>query len=208
MRDREGERAGSRPGGTRGPRERAERTTTMSVYTSADEPPPELLRALGRLMRLAGLETLETSDVERGSWSRRWRLRETRADTARLLGRLAKKGERAADLHFIQSVRAQADEHEANAVASVVRALEGMDSAVVQLSSLIVVKDGGGLICRVLTEREIGVLADHPELLKLPAQLFQLLSRSAEQGEHRRRIPPEDDPFGLDRKAAPPVIGL
>lgn len=208
MRDRGGGLAGSRPGATRRPRERGEQVTTMSVYTSVDEPPPELLRALRRLMRVVGLEIVETSDVERGSWFRRWTLRRTRADTARVLGRLAKKGERAADLHFIQSVRAQADEHEANAVASVVRALEGMDSAVVQLSSLIVVKHGGGLICRVLTEREISVLADHPELLKSPAQLFHLLSLPVERAEHRRRTPFDDDPFDPGQKATPPVIGL
>jgi hypothetical protein len=29
-----------------------------------------------------------------------------------------------------------------------------------------------------------------------------------EDGEHRRRVPIEDDPFSTDLKAAPPVIGL
>ncbi|WP_291418544.1 hypothetical protein [Actinophytocola sp.] len=35
-------------------------------------------------------------------------------------------------------------------------------------------------------------------------------SRRAEEedGEHRRRVPLEDDPFSTDMKAAPPVIGL
>ena len=176
----------------------------MSVYTSADEPPPELLRALGRLMRVVGLETVETSDIERGSWHRRWRLRETRAEGMRTLAKLANKAQRAGELHFIQQVRAQADEHEANAVASVMRAMDGVDSAVVQLSSMIIVKHQGSLICRVLSEREIGILTDHPELLKVPAELFQLLS---DMIEHRRRAPIEEDPFDIGEKSAPPVIG-
>jgi hypothetical protein len=29
-----------------------------------------------------------------------------------------------------------------------------------------------------------------------------------EDGEHRRRVPIEEDPFSSDLKAAPPVIGL
>jgi hypothetical protein len=29
-----------------------------------------------------------------------------------------------------------------------------------------------------------------------------------EDGEHRRRVPIEEDPFSTDLKAAPPVIGL
>jgi len=188
---------------------------TMSVYTSADEPPPELLRALGRLVRVVGLETVETSEVERGSWFRRWRLRDTTGDGFR---KLANKAQRAGELHFIQQVRAQADEHEANAVASVIRAVEGMDSAVVQLSSMVIVKHQGGLICRVLSEREIGVLANHPELLKSPGELFQLLSAKTGPGmgngggrdnEHRRRVPiDEEDLFSGDEKSAPPVIGL
>jgi hypothetical protein len=35
-------------------------------------------------------------------------------------------------------------------------------------------------------------------------------NRSEEErdGEHRRRVPLEEDPFSTDLKAAPPVIGL
>jgi hypothetical protein len=204
MGNRERDPADARPGGRRRPDDRAARTTTMAVYTSTDEPPPELLRALGRLMRVAGLTTVETSEVERGSWFRRWRLRETGVERANKLVALANKAQRAGELHFIQQVRARADEHEANAVTSVIRALEGVESAVVQLSSVLIVKHGDGLVCRVLSEREIGILADHPELLKAPAELLGLLSTRVER---RRRLPVGDDPFGRDEKAAPPVIG-
>jgi hypothetical protein len=204
MGNRERDPAGTRPGGSRRPDDRETRITSMSVYTSTDEPPSELLRALGRLMRVVGLETVETSDIERGSWHRRWRLRETRADGMRTLAKLANKAQRAGELHFVQQVRAQADEHEANAVASVIRALAEVDSAVVQLSSMIIVKHQGGVACRVLSEREIGILADHPELLKAPAELFQILS---DMIEHRRGAPIED-PFDSGEKSAPPVIGL
>jgi hypothetical protein len=177
----------------------------MSVYTSTDEPPPELLRALGRLMRVVGLETVETSDVERGSWHRRWRLRHTKDEGLRRLTALATKAQRAGELHVVQQVRAQADEHEANAVASVIRALDGVDSAVVQLSSVVIVKHQSGLVCRVLSEREISILADHPELLKAPAELCQLLSTMVE----RRRGARFDDGGPITgEKATPPVIGL
>jgi hypothetical protein len=173
----------------------------MSVYTSADEPPPELLRALGRLLRSVGLETVETSAIERGSWFRWWRLRDTTGDGLR---KLVGKAQRAGELHVIQRVRAQADEHEANAVSSVIRALDGVDSAVVQLSSVIIVKHDGGVVCRVLSEREIAVLADRPDLLKLPADLFEILS--AETGRRGYRFLVEDGPFDSGRQAAPPVL--
>jgi hypothetical protein len=127
----------------------------MSVYTSCDEPPEPLLRALGRLVRVVGLTTVHTSDVERGSWLRSWRLREGRSDGLEKLSRLAKKAERAGELRFVYGARAESDEHEANAVATVIRTLDGVDSAVIQLSSMIIVKAHGSVVCRVLTEQEI-----------------------------------------------------
>lgn len=196
-------------GTRRPPRDRGLQTTTMSVYLSSDEPPPALLRALGQLVRAVDLTTVHESDVERGSWFRSWRMRETRPGGLHKLGRLARKAERAGELKYIHGVRAESDEHEANAVATVIRSLAEVDSAVIHLSSMIIVKFQGRLICRVMSEREISVLQDHPELLRSPGDLFLLLSRMiSDETERRRPLPNEDDPFGMDTRSAPPVIGL
>jgi hypothetical protein len=166
----------------------------MSVYTSTDEPPAELMSALAQLLRTTGFSISHEGDVERGSWFRSWRVREATPGGRRHLARLAAQAERAGELRYIYGVRAEADEHEANAVATVIRTLDGVDSAVIQLSSMIIVKFGGSIIVRVLHEPELRLLRDHPELLKKPGDLFTALSEAA---------------GGLDEpKAAPPVIGL
>jgi hypothetical protein len=201
------------------------RVVPMSVYTSTDEPPEKLLRALGHLVRVCGLTVVHESDVERGSWFRSWRMRESRAGALRRLSRLAAKVERAGELRYIQGARSESDEHEANAVATVIKALSETDAAAIQLSSMVVVKADNRIICRVLSEPELRILNDHPELLRSPGDLLTLLSSmigeqnpvggrplvNPENAGRRRRYPSEEDdsfPFDPDAKAAPPVIGL
>jgi hypothetical protein len=129
------------------------------------------------------------------------------------LARLVRKAERAGELRYIYGARAESDEHEANAVATVIRTLDGVDSAVIQLSSVIIVKFQGSLICRVLTDREIRIMHDHPELLRLPGELFQILSRmigpdSGARDGYLAPLPDEGELFGTDEMSAPPVIGI
>lgn len=169
--------------GSRGRRKRKARqallrgtVVPMSVYTSTDEPPEELLRALNQLLRKTGLVVSYEGDIQRGSWFRSWRVRETRVGGLRKLARLAKKAERVGELRYIYAARAESDEHEANAVATVIASLDSVDSAVIQLSSMIIVKLNGELICRVLSETELQHLQSHPELLKAPSQLFHAIS--------------------------------
>jgi len=176
----------------------------MSVYTSTDEPPTELISALAHLLRTTGLSVSHEGEIERGSWFRTWRVRESRVGGLRRLGRLAAKAERAGELRYIYGARAESDEREANAVATVISTLDGVDSAVIQLSSMIIVKFDGRIICRVLTEVELRLLGEHPELLKAPGDLFGTLSGMIDRSRHdESRLDDRDD-----RKAAPPVIGL
>lgn len=58
------------------------------------------------------------------------------------------KQERAGELRYIYAARAESDEREANTVATVIAALDSVDSAVIQLSSMITAKFNGELICR------------------------------------------------------------
>jgi hypothetical protein len=203
-------------------------TTVMSVFTSTDEPPEKLLRVLGQLLRTVGLTTTHKGDVKRGSWFRSWRLRESRAGALKRLARLAERAERAGELKYIYGARAASDEHEANAVAAVVRSLDGVDSAVIQLSSIVIVKVEDKIICRVLSEVELRIIHDHPELLRSPSELLDVLSKMVDNNRKGlfegpyppmlRKGPDEDDDHvnkydeGLDLfdevpPAYPPVFG-
>ena len=95
------------------------------------------------------------------------------------LAELAEKAERAGELKYIYTQRAQSDELEANAVATVINALNGIDSAVIQLSSVIVVKSDGRVIARVISEKELSVLRECPELLKSPRDILTTLPKLA-----------------------------
>jgi hypothetical protein len=192
----------------------------MSVYTSTDEPPEELIRALIQLLRTAGLSVSYEGEIERGSWFRSWRVRESRSGGLRRLARLAKKAERAGELRYIYGARAESDEREANAVATVISTLDSVDSAVIQLSSMIIVKFDGRIICRVLTEMELGILGEHPELLKAPSDLFNTLSgmidRTRAESSNREESPDDQgcqvqmtdvELIQVEQKGTPPVVG-
>lgn len=234
-----GPRPQYRPQGMRGRRRRWRNevrwglAAPMSVYTSTDEPPEELIRALAQLLRTAGLSVTHEGGIERGSWFKSWRVRESRAGGLRRLARLAEKAERAGELRYIYGARAESDEREANAVATVIGTLDGVDSAVIQLSSMIIVKFDGRIICRVLTETEVRMLGKHPELLKAPGDLFSALSGVVDRSPnetpgregfsgpmgrglnepptdrgHESRMPMlEQGLFEVEQHDGPPVIG-
>ncbi|MEU4766572.1 hypothetical protein AB0H12_25290 [Actinosynnema sp. NPDC023794] len=63
-------------------------------------------------------------------------------------------------------MRSADDEREANAVASLIAALDTTEEAVIRPSSIILVKADGRVISQVLTEQQIKHLDDNPDLLK------------------------------------------
>jgi hypothetical protein len=96
--------------------------------------------------------------------------------TAKKLGDVAAKLERAAELHYIQEPRSKSDEREANAVASLITALQSTDEAVIYLSSILFVKINGSVTAHVLSEKQILQLSEDPSLLRDPRTLHKQLA--------------------------------
>jgi hypothetical protein len=172
------------PNGPSRPPETTERRldAPLSVYISTDSPPDDLLPALAALMRVLNLRIEHEGVVERGSWFKSWRIREARAGALNKVVELADKLERAGELKYIYGQRAESDEREANAVSAVIQSLAGVENAVIQLSSMIIVKHAGIITARVLSEDELATLRKHPELLKSPGRVLNELSELSAQG--------------------------
>ncbi|MFE9748361.1 hypothetical protein ACFYOT_25935 [Saccharothrix saharensis] len=149
-----------------------------SIYTSVDEP-HAIIEALRRLAERFDIKIEPDGDIQRGSWFRRFKLRINAAEAPKKLADLAAKAERAAELRYIGEVRSTNDEREANAVASLISALDTTDEAVIQLSSLILVKTGGVVVSQVLTEQQIKHLQSNPGLLKDPRAILDALKQGA-----------------------------
>ena len=146
-----------------------------SVYISADDP-SQVVAALVELGQVVGFTVLPVGEPEIGSWFQRLGL-VFRPGAKEKLAELAAKAERAAELHAILQVRSQNDEREANAVGRLIEALGTTETAVIQISSIIVVKVDGVIISTVLTEDQIKHLSHNPELLKDPRAVLDALQR-------------------------------
>jgi hypothetical protein len=148
---------------------------TGSVYISADDPGP-ILDALAELGEVYGFTALHLGEPEIGSWFQRLGLA-FRPGAREKLADLAAKAERAAELHAILQVRSQNDEREANAVGRLIEALGGTETAVIQISSIIVVKVDGVIVSKVLTEEQVKHLSHNPDLLKDPRAVLDALKQ-------------------------------
>lgn len=141
-----------------------------SIYTSSGEI-AELSAAVDNLIGALGYEVIEKLPPEKGSWFRRMRLRTASYE---------QKKERLAslknELSLVARLEAQTDALKSSALGDVVAALEGIDDAVIQIGSVLLVKHQGNIIARTLSEEELNFLSEHPELLKSPQNIIERLA--------------------------------
>ncbi|GAA2806715.1 hypothetical protein [Saccharopolyspora taberi] len=152
----------------------------LSLYTVADEPEEGVLDALADLLDEFKLNVYGYSIVEHGSWFRRWTLKVENSGAADRIARVADQIERAGALHYINSPRSEVDEREANAAVKLIEAMKDGPNTVVKLSSMLAVKNDQGIAVRVLTEEELRLLRDRPELLKSPNEILDNLGSARE----------------------------
>ena len=173
-----------------------------SIYISADDP-REILAALAEVGAVFGFMVVRVDEPEIGSWFQRLNL-VFRPGAKEKLADLAAKAERAAELHAILQVRSQNDEREANAVGRLIEALGTTETAVIQISSIIVVKVDGVIVSKVLSEEQVKHLSRNPDLLKDPRAVLDALKQElplpaeghAQLARHPkgRATPVRDDP--------------
>jgi hypothetical protein len=148
----------------------------VTVYTSADA--GESLRdAVVELLNVAGFDILELSEPVLGSWFQRLSLRRRDSGAMEKLSQLAGKLERAAELKYIEVPRSETDEREAKAIALLADALADMDEVVIRTSHVLFVKTDGRLVSWVLTENQIRMLGENPQLMRSPHDLMAALDK-------------------------------
>jgi hypothetical protein len=163
----------------------------VTIYTSSDDG-ERLQDALLEVLELCGFELASQEEPQRGSWFRRLHVRSHDAHAKDKLNQLAGKVERAAELRYINAPRSASDEREANAIGRLADAMSTMDEVVIRTSSLIFIKTNGRVVSWVLTEEEIRVLNDNPQLMKSPLQLLDALHQFQQQTTEIRGELPSD----------------
>lgn len=147
----------------------------VTIYTSKDNGEP-LRDAVLELLAVCGFGVVARDSIERGSWFQRLIVRGRKVRSHEKLGEIAGKVERAAELKYINTPRAESDEREANAIARLAEAMQSTDEALALLSSVIFIKTGGCVFAWVLTEAQICLIRDNPHLVRAPAAMMDALT--------------------------------
>ena len=91
-----------------------------------------------------------------------------------------KKIETSLELQYVDKFRAEITKEQTTALADLVRALDGVDEAAIQIGSLLIIKctnsdKQSSIYSRSLTQNELLLIEEKPELLKAPASLLSRL---------------------------------
>ncbi|WP_433237326.1 hypothetical protein ACQPYK_28655 [Streptosporangium sp. CA-135522] len=90
---------------------------------------------------------------------------------------------RASGLYGFDTRQAEVDKAQAEAFATVMQALQGVESAVIHHGTLLVVKYGPNVVRRELSQLEVAHLRRNPILTSSPATILTELQRLTDQNE-------------------------
>ena len=159
------------------------RYVPMRVYLSeADASQVEAVSgALQSFAEGSGFTISDEFPEEKGSWFKKWFGKTKEAVTQPEVVCRLEKMERALEMKRLHEPQAEIDKKQAEAVATLVKSLEGIPTAAMQIGSLLFVKlqspDGKPCIqVRSLTQRELVHLERNPKVLASPSDVFQRLA--------------------------------
>lgn len=154
----------------------AARQTTqipIAVYLADGSQHARVEAALELVLAALNIEVSEIGDPEVGSWLRRmFGHIEPAAPT---LEEVVEKAVRAVELNRLLLPQAGIDAAQGDALAKLITALASEENAVIQIGSMLLVKTGGILAARNLTQLELAHLEKNPALIRDPCTVIHEL---------------------------------
>ncbi|MFI6599151.1 hypothetical protein ACIBHX_23075 [Nonomuraea sp. NPDC050536] len=140
----------------------------------------EVERAVRAWLEVQGMEIIHEARPISGSW---WKTLVARVKnpTEEDVRNGTKLAGRAASLYGLDTRQAEVDKVQAEAFAAVMKALEGVDSAVIHSGTLLVVKYGTSVIRREPSQLDVENLRRHPILTTRPETIVQELQDLAKE---------------------------
>jgi hypothetical protein len=167
------------------------RIVPIRVYLSESDSGKEsqMLDAINNINVSFGFDIADDFPAEAGSWWKRWFVKTheiaTRPEVADRLAKL----ERALELKGIQESQSRIDVNEAEAASKLLKALEGISNAAIQVGSLLIVKTSNPIHntvrIRTLTTNEMIHLEKNQTLLAQPESVLHELQKISTQGQNK-----------------------
>lgn len=172
----------------------------VRVYLSEDDPQQvrEVSSALEQLTEAFGFVYSDEFPEEKGSFWKKWFAKTKDVASQPEVAERLKKIERALEMKGLHEPQADIDKKEADAVATLAKAVENVPNAAIQAGSVLLLKienpDHGPCIqARTLTQREMILLERNQKLLASPHDLLEKLSEACNQPEPAT-LPAPDEP--------------
>ncbi|MER5421050.1 hypothetical protein [Streptosporangium roseum] len=158
--------------------------TPLTIYVSGDDAAAAALeRAVAQWLTAQDRQIVYRGDAVYGSL---WRALVTgvkkRVDSTAIDAGFDLAG-RASGLYGFDTRQAEVDKAQAEAFATVMQALQGVESAVIHHGTLLVVKHGPNVVRRELSQLEVAHLRRNPILTSSPATILAELQRLSDQSE-------------------------
>jgi hypothetical protein len=157
----------------------------IQIFVEDAEAGPAIEKALRQLLGELGVAEIDESPPVLGSWYKALTARLRRPAVLEAM----EETRRAIELQLLDRYQAGIDGVTGDAVAKLITALGNTKSAVVQVGSVLVVKDGETLIVRQLTVREMVHWQRNPGLFKDPSGALAELQHAAETSTPDRVVP-------------------
>jgi len=153
----------------------------INIYSSIDnkEKTDEISKAVKLLAKILELNIDEDPPAESGSWIKRFLTSTKESLSEPEVQERLNKVEKALELQALNKPISEIDKNQAEAISAVIKSIENVESAVLRIGSLIILKqtiDGNPKIfARTLTVKELQFIDKHPEMLSKPDSIMALL---------------------------------
>jgi len=169
----------------------------------------DISSAIGKLLEAFDFEISDDFPAVHGSWFKKWFAKTTEVMTQPEVLERLEKIERAVELKGLGQPQAEIDKKQAEAVASLLKAVEKVPNAAIQVGSILLVKltasDSAVIQVRTLTQRELIHLENNQRLLSSPADLLEKLSEVCQAPERTRPAElPHNEANNLKQRKARP----
>ncbi len=168
-----------------------------AIYLSNTEAAPAVQKALVELTEAFGWTLTPDSVPLRGSFFRRFRMAAINLFTSAPAKEIAEEIRRGVELATIHSQQADNDSKQAEAVANLLQALEGTEQGVLLVGSVLILKDGGKVSVRTLTQRQLAFLERHQVSVTDPSAVLVALDECARSLSEEAVIPAAGSYYGV-----------
>ncbi|MBB5773719.1 effector-associated constant component EACC1 [Nonomuraea jabiensis] len=148
------------------------RLTPVSIYLENAATSSRVEAALKELAAAFELQDTGWEPGVRGSWFRKLLLRGKELSNTQIAREIGGELRRGVELHGLHLAQAEVDEKKAAAVSGLIEALADQPNAAIMIGSILLLKAGGVLTVRELTQQEIAHMERNPSLLREPASLL------------------------------------